>query len=70
HQGCFRQSLLSYFYEQLDQTEGSSSANCCSSCGLDLSDYEKKDRQLELNEMKHWKTVLERMFHLTKEAQH
>ncbi|PRO42641.1 RecQ family ATP-dependent DNA helicase [Bacillus sp. LLTC93] len=69
-EACFRQSLLSYFYEQLDQSEDSSSANCCSSCGLDLSDYEKKDQQLELNEMKHWKIVLERMFHLTKEAQH
>lgn len=30
----------------------------------------KKDQSLELNEMKHWKTVLDRMFHLTKEAQH
>lgn len=68
--GCFRQSLLSYFYEQLDQTESASSGSCCSSCGLDLSDYEKKDQPLELNEMKHWKTVLNRMFHLTKEAQH
>ncbi|EKF34121.1 RecQ family ATP-dependent DNA helicase [Bacillus xiamenensis] len=67
---CFRQSLLSYFDEQLDQAEESSSGNCCSSCGLDLSDYEKKDQPLELNEMKHWKTELERMFHLTKEAQH
>ncbi|WP_226567897.1 RecQ family ATP-dependent DNA helicase [Bacillus stratosphericus] len=66
---CFRQSLLSYFDEQLE-TEGSFSENCCCSCGLDLSDYEKKDQQLELNEMKHWKTVLDRMFHLTKEAQH
>ncbi|MFJ5965042.1 RecQ family ATP-dependent DNA helicase [Bacillus sp. NPDC093026] len=68
--GCFRQSLLSYFYEQQDQTDSSSLQNCCSSCGLDLSDYEKKDEQLELNEMKHWKTVLDRMFHPTKEAQH
>ena len=67
---CFRQSLLSYFYEQLDQTESASSGSCCSSCGLDLSDYEKKDQPLELNEMKHWKTVLDCMFHLTKEAQH
>lgn len=67
---CFRQSLLSYFYEQLDQTETTFSGNCCSSCGLDLSDYEKKEQPLELNEMKHWKTVLDRMFHLTKEAQH
>ncbi|MEK3939619.1 ATP-dependent DNA helicase RecQ [Bacillus pumilus] len=67
---CFRQSLLSYFHEQLNQTEHASSDYCCSSCGLDLSDYEKKDQSLELNEMKHWKTVLDRMFHLTKEAQH
>ncbi|MDM5298568.1 ATP-dependent DNA helicase RecQ [Bacillus pumilus] len=67
---CFRQSLLSYFDEQLDQKESSSSQHCCSSCGLVLSEYEKKDQQLELNEMKHWKTVLDRMFHRTKEAQH
>ncbi|MFB4386844.1 ATP-dependent DNA helicase RecQ [Bacillus sp. BR_10] len=67
---CFRQSLLSYFDEQLDLTEDASFGNCCSSCGLDLSDYEKKDQPLELNEMKHWKTELDRLFHLTKEAQH
>ncbi|MDG3043453.1 hypothetical protein OE903_03530 [Bacillus sp. B6(2022)] len=30
----------------------------------------KKDQPLELNEMKHWKTELDRLFHLTKEAQH
>lgn len=40
---CFRQSLLSYFHEQLDQTERASSKHCCSSCGLNLSDYEKKN---------------------------
>ncbi|MGE6629496.1 RecQ family ATP-dependent DNA helicase [Bacillus sp. NPDC077027] len=68
--GCFRDSLLSYFHEQSGLDQMDTFKNCCSTCGLELSYYEKKGEQREMNEMKHWRTMLGSVFCYKNEAQH
>lgn len=62
HDGCLRQSLLTYFDESYAPDDGN--LPCCSHCGFDLSLYEQKGERSKMAPLVSWSSELHRIFSL------